>query len=411
MKSLLRILTVLLVMNVSTWLAHPKASAQVAVSFQLFYDNLSPYGAWVENPSYGYVWVPSVGVGFSPYATSGHWVYTEYGWTWVSNYAWGWAPFHYGRWYFDPIYGWIWVPDTIWGPAWVAWNSAPGYYGWAPLEPGWDVDVVIVGRVRIPPERWIFVPDRDIDRDDIEHYYGPRTDNERILKDARVLDKTHVDNSTHAKFISGPDPGDVQKRTGRPIQPVKIRQADRPEQKLNKDELVIYRPQVQKAALNGEKPKPTKVVPMKEVKPMRERGAENQAKPAKSPKQMETPKAAPQRQVSPENKQQPQNPNPPRNDNPIPPRNDNPKNNNDKEPVQPSDNNPPGNENQQQNPQGDVKPAPANEAPPPDIDKPNDNTPPQLPRENSQEIKKDQPPPQPEQPKQQPAPKKKKPKE
>lgn len=380
MKSFPRILTVLLVINVSTWLAAQKASAQVAVSFQIFYDNLSPHGSWVDYPDYGYVWIPSVGPGFSPYATAGHWVYTMYGWTWVSNYSWGWAPFHYGRWYFDPIYGWIWVPDTIWGPAWVAWSSAPGYYGWAPLEPGWDIDFVIIGRYRIPPERWIFVPDRDIDREDIDRYYGPRSDNERILKNSKVIDKTHVDNSTRAKYIAGPDPAEVQKRTGKQIQPVKVRQADRPEQKLNRDELVIYRPPVQKAAPNGEKPRPPKVVPLKEVKPVREREEGNQ----------------PRRDDTPDNKKEQQQQNPPRNDNP--------KNIDEKErPAPPRETTPAPKEGQQQDP--------PREAPQREIDKPDNNTPQQPPRENPQEIKKDQPPLQPEQPKPQPTRKKKKPKE
>src|SRR5438552_2831857 len=69
-----------------------------AFSFQLFYDDLSPYGTWVSYPSYGYVWVPSMGAGFVPYSTGGHWEFSEYGWTWVSDYAWGWGPYHYGRW-------------------------------------------------------------------------------------------------------------------------------------------------------------------------------------------------------------------------------------------------------------------------------------------------------------------------
>jgi len=48
-----------------------QATAQgVGVSFQLFYDELSPYGQWVEYPGYNYVWIPDAGPDFSPYATS-----------------------------------------------------------------------------------------------------------------------------------------------------------------------------------------------------------------------------------------------------------------------------------------------------------------------------------------------------
>src|SRR5665213_1919979 len=65
---------------------------------QVFYDELSPYGQWIDYPDYGYVWQPNVDQDFRPYDTNGYWVYSDYGWTWVSNYSWGWAPFHYGNW-------------------------------------------------------------------------------------------------------------------------------------------------------------------------------------------------------------------------------------------------------------------------------------------------------------------------
>src|SRR5580692_6949742 len=52
------------------------------VSYQSFYDQLSPYGQWINNPTYGYVFMPNVGPDFKPYTTNGHWVYTDEGWTW-----------------------------------------------------------------------------------------------------------------------------------------------------------------------------------------------------------------------------------------------------------------------------------------------------------------------------------------
>ena len=106
------------------------------VNFQVFYDELSPYGDWVDYQNYGYVWIPNVGPDFVPYSTAGYWTLTNYGWTWVSDYDWGWAPFHYGRWSYDNYYGWLWVPGNEWGPSWVNWRRADGYYGWSPMEPG-----------------------------------------------------------------------------------------------------------------------------------------------------------------------------------------------------------------------------------------------------------------------------------
>ena len=109
-----------------------KVNAQpgVAVSFNIFYNSLSPYGHWINHAHYGSVWIPSVPRDFHPYMTNGRWVMTEFGNTWVSDYAWGWAPFHYGRWFYDDFYGWAWVPDYVWGPGWVNWRNGGGYYGW-----------------------------------------------------------------------------------------------------------------------------------------------------------------------------------------------------------------------------------------------------------------------------------------
>ena len=92
-------------------------------AYQSFEDTLSPYGAWVDDVSYGRVWIPAValvGANFLPYFTAGHFVLSEYGWTWVSDYPWGWAPFHYGRWIVLAGYGWCWVPGTLWKPSWVS---------------------------------------------------------------------------------------------------------------------------------------------------------------------------------------------------------------------------------------------------------------------------------------------------
>jgi hypothetical protein len=100
-----------------------------------FYDQLSPYGDWVEAPTYGWVWSPlGVAVEWRPY-TLGHWVYTDdEGWLWVSDEEWGWAAYHYGRWYSNAG-RWFWVPGRDWAPAWVAWRTGGGYIGWAPLPP------------------------------------------------------------------------------------------------------------------------------------------------------------------------------------------------------------------------------------------------------------------------------------
>jgi hypothetical protein len=100
-----------------TMIQPQKTQAQISMSFQVFYDELSPHGTWVYNPDYGSVWVPNLNNQFYPYGSNGYWVFTDEGWTWVSLYSWGWAPFHYGRWFYDPFYRWVWVPGYQWGCA------------------------------------------------------------------------------------------------------------------------------------------------------------------------------------------------------------------------------------------------------------------------------------------------------
>jgi hypothetical protein len=53
--------------------------------------------------------------------------------TWVSDEPWAYVAYHHGRWHWSVGVGWFWIPGVNYSPAWVAWNSTPGYYGWAPL--------------------------------------------------------------------------------------------------------------------------------------------------------------------------------------------------------------------------------------------------------------------------------------
>ncbi|HTK83146.1 MAG TPA: DUF6600 domain-containing protein [Bacteroidota bacterium] len=251
-------------------------TAQGSVSFQLFYDELNPYGNWVEYKNYGYAWIPNVEPEFSPYTTDGHWVYTDDGWTWVSDYSWGWAPFHYGRWDYDNYYGWLWVPGNEWGPAWVTWRRSEGYYGWAPMGPGISIDVSFGSGYRVPDERWTFVSDTYLGRPDIDRHYVDRSTNVTIVNNSTVINNTYIDNSRHITYVAGPGREDVQKVTGAAIRPVAIRENDRPGQALSNDQLRIYRPQVQTGSTNDRKPVPEKLVNLREVKPVSERRQGNQ---------------------------------------------------------------------------------------------------------------------------------------
>ncbi len=247
---------------------------QESVNFQVFYDELSPYGQWVDYPSYGYVWMPDVRRNFSPYSTDGYWVDTEYGWTWVSDYAWGWAPFHYGRWDYADYYGWFWVPDNQWGPSWVTWRSGNGYYGWAPMRPGMDIDRGFNDGYR-DINRWNFVRDRDFGRRDINRYYVDRREYNTIINQSTVINNTTVDSRRNTTYVAGPSRENVQRETGRRINSLSIRDSDRPGQKLNNNELRIYRPTVQQSSERVQRPVPSRVTDLNEIKSATDRNTTN----------------------------------------------------------------------------------------------------------------------------------------
>jgi len=266
---LIMMFALLVTLCAGTVIAPNEASAQQAsVSFQVFYDQLSPYGSWVDYPQYGYVWMPKVEQGFTPYATAGHWVYTDDGWTWVSDYPWGWAPFHYGRWDRNNAYGWFWVPDNEWGPAWVSWRSSPGYYGWAPLRPGISMNMALSRDYHEQNDRWIFVRDRDMSNADVSKHYVNRSRNVTLINTSTVILDTRKDSQRNVSYIAGPDRNAVQKVARAPIVSVAIRENDQPGHRLSNGELQIYRPQVQRPVGNGQTPTPTRVVKLKDVQPV-----------------------------------------------------------------------------------------------------------------------------------------------
>lgn len=130
-----------------------------------FMPKLDPYGTWIDDSSYGVVWVPdaaTVGDGFSPYVSDGHWALDTAGNSvWMSDYSFGSIVFHYGRWAWTSR-GWAWIPGYRYAPAWVSWRIPSGdyaYYGWAPLPPSFiwasGAPMPYAGRA---PFYWVFCP-------------------------------------------------------------------------------------------------------------------------------------------------------------------------------------------------------------------------------------------------------------
>jgi hypothetical protein len=241
MKTTAKLIVMIVLLSSGTWLMTGTAQAQGGFSVQVFYNELRPYGNWIDTPEYGYVWVPDVAPGFHPYGTSGYWVNSIYGWTWVSYYPWGWAPFHYGRWYFDNWHGWVWVPGTEWGPAWVSWRDCDGYYGWAPLAPGFRFSMSYYTDIYLPPDYWVFVPGRYFGDRHQDHHYMGRRDDDRLYQRSHIIGRTVMSNDRNARYFKGPEVSEVRKATGRNFKPLEARKDETLERMVRSERKNINR--------------------------------------------------------------------------------------------------------------------------------------------------------------------------
>ena len=238
------------------------APASLPPQVNSFYQQLQPYGTWMQVADVGWCWQPSVVIAtptWQPYADRGRWLHTDCGWYWQSDYAWGWAPFHYGRWMQHARSGWLWVPDTTWGPAWVVWRSSDAHCGWAPLPPS-AVFVagqgIFFGGTRVavgfdfglPRHHFTFVPfGRFCDRN--PHYYALHpTVVQNVYNQTTVINNIQVNNNVVVNNGVSADRVAVITRTE--IRKVAVREAGPQEQSLQRldklektgNDLVIYRP-------------------------------------------------------------------------------------------------------------------------------------------------------------------------
>ncbi len=206
------------------------ASGREAISLDVFYDNLDPYGTWVETDDYGYVWHPrDVDESWRPYS-DGRWVYTDAGWTWNSDEPYGWAVYHYGRWANLDQVGWVWVPGTQWGPAWVSWRHNPKYVGWAPLPPEaefredtgfseWVDDYYDIG-----PAAYRFVEIRNLGAPRLRTVFVDQGENINIIQHTTNI--THITYQDNVVFNGGIGYDQVSRFSAEPIRRLRLERRD-----------------------------------------------------------------------------------------------------------------------------------------------------------------------------------------
>jgi len=260
-------LLVLLAATLSWGAVAPRhANAQVSVSF--FYDNLDPYGEWVDDPDYGYCWHPTgVDENWAPY-TDGYWAYTDGGWTWVSYEDYGGIVYHYGRWAHIPGEGWVWVPGETWAPAWVSWRTSDDYVGWAPLPPeahwhaGFGFGDGVDAQFDIGPGCYSFVSVDDFGAPALGAVIVSRERNVTIINNTTNITNITVNNSN--VYTGGPKYEMLAARSKRPIPTLTLvrqstlGQGGKALSRQQGNQLVVVAPKVI-APASGKMPAPAKV--------------------------------------------------------------------------------------------------------------------------------------------------------
>ena len=255
--------------------AAPQIEVDATLDVGYFYDQLSPYGEWIEDANYGYVWSPNgVDADWRPY-TRGHWVYTDdEGWLWVADEEWGWGPYHYGRWFLSSN-RWLWVPGNDWAPAWCSWRTGGGYIGWAPLPPQASFSAGVglqIGAVQldayVQPSWYSFVEERHFAEPQVVNVIVRPAQNVTILQTTRNI--TSYSTSGNRIVNRGVAVETVEHASGHAVARVKVVQAaasagpHRPQ--VSGNQVTVFRPAI-KAAPAGKKPIPPSIARAKGLAP------------------------------------------------------------------------------------------------------------------------------------------------
>lgn len=272
LKKWTRTLLVLLLSFGFTSMNKAEANPNPGVSFQVFYDELAPYGDWVNDQNQGYIWLPYAEQGFHPYGSNGHWAMTSYGNTWVSYYDWGWAPFHYGRWYFDNYYqSWAWVPDYNWGPAWVNWRTGGGYYGWAPLAPGFSLNAGY-----LPSSYFVFIRRNRIYHHYAHRYYAPYGNRVRIYNQTTIINNTVIYNDN--RYVAGPNRREIERVTNRSVPVYQVQGSDRAGRAaVSRNSISLYRPELENSRSRNAEARPSRVLDANEARSTRSQAVDRSA--------------------------------------------------------------------------------------------------------------------------------------
>ncbi len=214
------------------------------VSFQSFYDVLSPMGEWIQitkedvdddlsdgegegfnryasisDEEFLFIWKPEVDKNWKPYM-NGKWEYTDHGWLWISADKWGNSTYNYGRWWNSPKYGWVWLPGYTWAPAWVKWkvSNDDKYVGWVALSPKakWNSEKGITDetyRYKNKDNEWVFVDNSNFAGEISSGNIVKADDNTSLVKNSSSI--TDIKTEDDKIVNKGPDVNWMEEKTGK----------------------------------------------------------------------------------------------------------------------------------------------------------------------------------------------------
>lgn len=287
----------------------------LTVDFEYFYKELSSYGEWIEidakklgidikptamnnsnntlisdllgiRTAYAqtgeqifnlFVWRPANELAsemikgsneYIPY-NNGQWIYTDEGWYFKANTPQEELTSHYGRWTQDEELGWIWLPGKTYSPAWVDWRQNDDYVAWAPVTPGKYIENDAVKIDDINENRYTIVEKKHLIEPSVYKYRYQYVENKNkimikemtktdgiIIKDKKVINK-------------GPDVTDIEKKSGKKIEQIKINKVNKKEEAgLKGNSINVFVPELKKSKELKKEPvtKPEKLVSYKDAK-------------------------------------------------------------------------------------------------------------------------------------------------
>ncbi len=244
---------------------------------------------------------------YTPYL-NGQWVYTDEGWYFKANTPQEDLTSHYGRWSKDEELGWVWLPGKTYSPAWVDWRQNDDYVAWAPVPPGTYIENDAVNvKEQINENRYTIVEKKNMTEPSVYKYRYQYVENKNkiMIKEMTKTDGVMIKEKT--VINKGPDVSDIEKKSGKKIETVKIKKVKTKEESgITKEGINVFTPELKKSKEKKNEPvsKPEKLVSYKDAKKITKEEKEELKKEDKEQKKEEKEMKKEEKELKKEEKQE-----------------------------------------------------------------------------------------------------------